>query len=86
MIAKMEPKRSAVRAIVYDRLQPLQHRFRAQMIMNRLPATVARTRAKNRCNLTGRSRSTYRKFGVSRIMIRDLQQEGRLVGWKNSSW
>ncbi len=44
------------------------------------------TRKRNRCLLTGRSRGVYRKFGVSRIMLRQLALEGKIPGMRKASW
>ncbi len=44
------------------------------------------TRRKNRCQLTGRGRSVYRKFGISRIMLRQLALEGKIPGMRKASW
>ncbi len=45
-----------------------------------------KTRAFNRCVVTGRSRGYIRFFGLSRIMLRDLARKGELPGVKKSSW
>lgn len=39
-----------------------------------------------RCELTGRARGVYRKFRVSRIMLRKLALEGKIPGMRKSSW
>ncbi|MDP6601680.1 MAG: type Z 30S ribosomal protein S14 [Phycisphaerales bacterium] len=44
------------------------------------------TRRKNRCQLTGRGRGVYRKFGISRIMLRQLALEGKIPGMRKASW
>lgn len=44
------------------------------------------TRRKNRCQLTGRGRSVYRKFGVSRIVLRELALRGLVPGMRKASW
>ena len=44
------------------------------------------TRAYNRCGLCGRARAYYRKFGISRIMLRQLAHEGKIPGMKKASW
>ncbi|MCA9278490.1 MAG: type Z 30S ribosomal protein S14 [Phycisphaeraceae bacterium] len=44
------------------------------------------TRKVRRCELTGRSRSVYRKFRVSRIMLRKLALEGKIPGMRKASW
>jgi small subunit ribosomal protein S14 len=44
------------------------------------------TRAYNRCQLCGRARSYYRKFGICRICLRNLAHKGEIPGMKKSSW
>jgi len=44
------------------------------------------SRVRNRCFLTGKSVSIYRKFHLSRMRLRELAHEGILVGLKKSSW
>ncbi|MFI4870990.1 MAG: type Z 30S ribosomal protein S14 [Phycisphaerales bacterium JB058] len=44
------------------------------------------SRTVRRCELTGRARGVYRKFRVSRIMLRKLALEGKIPGMRKSSW
>lgn len=43
-------------------------------------------RIRNRCQLTGRSRAVYRKFGVCRIIFRDMASSGLIPGVRKASW
>ncbi|QGJ70896.1 SSU ribosomal protein S14P [Planctomycetales bacterium 10988] len=52
----------------------------------KLPRNSSPTRYRNYCKLTGRTRGYYRKFGLSRIMIRELAAQGMIPGLKKSSW
>jgi small subunit ribosomal protein S14 len=52
--------------------------------MNKEPKFSSRKR--NRCALTGRSRGVYRKFGVSRIVLRELALRGLVPGMRKASW
>ena len=51
-----------------------------------LPRDASPTRVRNLCALTGRSRSVYRKFKVSRLMLRKLALEGKVPGMRKASW
>lgn len=51
-----------------------------------LPRDSNPTRLHNRCNITGRSRGYYRKFGLSRLMLRKLAHEGKIPGLVKASW
>ena len=54
--------------------------------LQRLPKNSSPVRLKNRCMFTGRARSYYRKFGVSRLVFREMALKGELPGVKKSSW
>ncbi len=44
------------------------------------------TRKRNRCQITGRPRGVYRKFGISRIVLRELALQGMIPGMRKASW
>ena len=44
------------------------------------------SRRENRCEITGRKRAVYRKFRVSRIMLRELALQGMVPGMRKASW
>jgi len=52
----------------------------------KLPRNSSPTRYRRLCKLTGRSRGVYRKFQISRIMLRDMALDGYIPGMKKSSW
>lgn len=54
--------------------------------IQKLPRNSSKTRIRNRCILTGRSRSVYRLFRFSRIVFRDLASHGEIPGVQKSSW
>jgi small subunit ribosomal protein S14 len=54
--------------------------------LQKLPRNSSPVRLKNRCMFTGRARSYYRKFGVSRLVFREMALRGELPGVKKSSW
>ena len=54
--------------------------------LQKLPRNSSRTRLNNRCALTGRSRAYYRRFGISRIMLRELALKGQIPGVRKASW
>jgi small subunit ribosomal protein S14 len=54
--------------------------------IQKLPRDSSATRLHNRCNNTGRARSYYRKFGVSRLVFRELALQGKIPGIMKSSW
>jgi small subunit ribosomal protein S14 len=86
MAARYAPKRKALKAIVMDKNQPMEERFRAQMKLAALPRNSAPSRIRNRCEVTGRPRAFYRKLKMSRIALRDLGNSGLIPGLVKSSW
>ena len=54
--------------------------------LQRLPRDASPTRLRNLCAITGRSRSVYRKFKISRIKLRELALEGKVPGMRKASW
>ena len=63
-----------------------EERFQATLKLAEMPRNSAKIRVRNRCKLTGRSRSYYRKFGLSRVELRDLASFGEIPGLVKSSW
>ncbi len=54
--------------------------------LQKLPRNASPVRLKNRCALTGRTRGYIRKFGVSRIVFRQMALAGKIPGIRKSSW
>jgi small subunit ribosomal protein S14 len=86
LVANQAPKRAKLKAILKDRDVAGEDRFEAQLKLAALPRNGSRTRIRNRCELTGRSRSYYRKFKLSRIALRQLASAGQIPGMTKSSW
>ena len=86
MTARDKAKRGALKAIVMDRARPVEDRFDATLKLARLPRNGAAVRVRLRCELTGRSRSNYRKFRLCRIALRDLASSGQIPGMVKASW
>ncbi len=79
-------KRAELKAVIRDQSIPAEERFQAVLKLAELPRNSSKTRQRNRCALTGRPRSYYRKFNLSRIALRDLASRGELPGVTKSSW
>jgi small subunit ribosomal protein S14 len=54
--------------------------------LQKLPRNSSKIRLHNRCMFTGRARAYYRKFGVSRLVLREMALRGEIPGLKKSSW
>ena len=79
-------KREILKKIVMDKKLPLEERFKAQQKLSKLPRNSAKTRVRNRCEITGRPHGVYRKLRISRIALRDMASAGKIPGITKSSW
>jgi small subunit ribosomal protein S14 len=86
LIAKYKDKRAELRRRLQDPNLSMEEKFEVQEAFAKLPRNSCPTRVTRRCRITGRSHSVYRKFGVSRIMLRELTLKGELPGMRKSSW
>ena len=86
MVELFAAKRLALKTICMDRGRDPEERFEATIKLAELPRNSAKVRIRNRCLLTGRPRAYYRKFGLSRIALRDLASQGQIPGVVKSSW
>ena len=79
-------RRTRLKAIANDESKPLEERFQARLKLAELPRNSSPTRIRNRCEVTGRPRAYYRKFGICRICFRNLASRGLIPGVRKSSW
>ena len=86
LIEKFSNKRKVLKKKIMDKTISIEERLKVQNKLNDLPRNSANIRYRNRCKLTGRTRGVYRKFGLSRIKIRELSMSGDLPGMVKSSW
>tara|TARA_B100000678_G_C18070393_1_gene446426 strand:- start:11 stop:316 length:306 start_codon:yes stop_codon:yes gene_type:complete len=83
---KFSKKRENLKKIIKNKKLPLKERFEAQLKLAKIPRNSARTRIRNRCEITGRPHGVYRKLRISRIALRDLALDGKIPGMTKSSW
>ena len=83
---KYYQKRKKLKMIIMNKKLSLEERFKAQMKLSSLPRNSAKTRVRNRCQITGRPHGVYRKLKISRIALRQLGLEGKIPGMIKSSW
>jgi small subunit ribosomal protein S14 len=86
LVLKNAAKYAKLRAIAGDESRDETERLMARLKMAELPRNGNPTRVRNRCEITGRSRAYYRKFRLSRIMLRELANKGLIPGVVKSSW
>ncbi|NNC23640.1 30S ribosomal protein S14 [Salinisphaera sp. USBA-960] len=85
-VARYAEKRRAIKARIADPNATPEERMAASQQLQKLPRDASPTRKTRRCNLTGRARGTYRKFGLSRNQLRQAAMRGEVPGLTLSSW
>jgi ribosomal protein S14 len=83
---KQEMKRLQYKSIIENRSLPAKIRGKYIKKLNKLPRDGSLVRIRNRCILTGRARAVYKFCKLSRICLRELAAQGRLMGISKSSW
>ncbi|TFG94250.1 MAG: 30S ribosomal protein S14 [Myxococcales bacterium] len=86
LIQKHSAKRAELRKKLNDRNVSVEEKLQVQEQFAKLPRNSCPTRLKRRCGITGRPRANYRKFGISRIALRELALRGQLPGVRKASW
>ncbi|WP_445401685.1 30S ribosomal protein S14 [Zobellella sp. An-6] len=83
---KYAAKRQALKDIISDVKTSDEARWEAVLKLQQLPRDASPSRQRNRCNITGRPHGFLRKFGLSRIKVRELMMKGEIPGLKKASW
>jgi len=86
LIERYAETRKALRAKLNDANVSIEEKLEVQEKFAKLPRNSCPTRLNRRCEVSGRSKSYYRKFGISRIALRELALRGQLPGVRKSSW
>jgi small subunit ribosomal protein S14 len=63
-----------------------EERATAQVALQKMPRDASASRGRKRCAITGRSRGVYRKFGLSRVKVRETANRGEIPGLTKASW
>ena len=86
LIEKYAERRAELRKRLKDPSVSIEEKLEIQEAFAKMPRNSCSTRLNRRCEISGRSRSYYRKFGISRIALRELALRGQLPGMRKSSW
>lgn len=86
MAERYRDRRETLKEAAKDESLSPEERFAARIALAELPRNSSSTRVRLRCTLTGRPRGNYRKFGLSRIALRELASSGQIPGMVKSSW
>jgi len=85
-VKKYAVKRAKLKAIIKDMTRTAGEREAAQAAFQALPRNASPSRLRNRCRITGRPHGFYRKFGLSRNMLREAMMRGDVPGLTKASW
>ena len=86
MVAVKAPQRAALKKIINNPASTPEEVDAAMLKLQKLPRDASPVRVRNRCSQTGRPRGYLRKFGMSRVTLRELALEGQIPGVTKSSW
>jgi small subunit ribosomal protein S14 len=86
LVAQYAKKREALLTVINDAGLSDADRYEARLKLQQLPRNASPSRLRNRCQLTGRPRGVFRKFGMCRNKIRELAFEGQIPGVVKASW
>jgi small subunit ribosomal protein S14 len=75
-----------LQAIIDDQSLSEEERFQARLKIQAMPRNASPSRLRNRCEVTGRPRGTYRKFGLARHKLREAAMRGEIPGLVKASW
>jgi small subunit ribosomal protein S14 len=86
MSARYADRRQALKKIINSPRSTPEQVDEAMAKLQKMPRDASPIRVRNRCSQSGRSRGYLRKFGLSRIALRDLALQGQIPGVVKSSW
>ena len=86
LVEKYAETRAQLRRVMKDPKATLDEKREAMARLQALPRDSAAVRYRNRCQMTGRPRGFIRKFGISRIALREMSLHGLIPGVRKSSW
>ena len=86
IVKKYAARRAQLKELIRSPKTSPEARATAQARLQSLPRDASPSRQRNRCAITGRSRGVYRKFGLSRVKIREVAMRGEIPGLAKASW
>ncbi len=86
MVKSASAKRLKLKTIIKDKSTSDEDRYTAVVKLAEMPRNSSKVRIRNRCELTGRPRATYRKFKMARNKLREFASKGMIPGMVKSSW
>ncbi|HEX2495088.1 MAG TPA: 30S ribosomal protein S14 [Steroidobacter sp.] len=86
LVKRYAQKRARLKEIIRKPTTSAAEREAAQAQLQTLPRDSSKIRLRNRCQITGRPRGYYRKFGLARTKLREATMRGEIPGLGKASW
>ena len=86
LVERYFERRMKLKKIISDASTSMDEKIEARIKLEKMPRDSNPNRVRNRCNVTGRPRAYYRRFGLSRITFREMALKGLIPGIKKASW
>jgi small subunit ribosomal protein S14 len=86
LVGRYAKKRNELKAIIVNPEVGFEEQQQAMFALQKLPRDSSPVRQRNRCQITGRPRGFYRKFGLSRNKLREATMRGDVPGLRKASW
>jgi small subunit ribosomal protein S14 len=86
LVKKFATRRAALKATIVDDKASYEEKMDAVNRLQKLPRDSSASRVRNRCELTGRARGVYSKFGLGRNKLREATMRGDVPGLRKASW
>jgi small subunit ribosomal protein S14 len=86
LVERYAERRAVLIKIIKDPETSYAEKREAYAKIAKMPRDASATRYRNRCNVSGRPRAYFRKFGLSRIAMRNMAHRGELPGVRKASW
>jgi small subunit ribosomal protein S14 len=86
IIERYAERRAELKKIINDPDASFDEKRAAYAAIAKMPRDASPTRYRNRCGVSGRPRGYFRKFGMSRVALRELAHKGELPGVRKASW
>ena len=86
LVARYAKKRATLKEAIRNPQSTPEDKFAASEALQKLPRDSSKSRIRNRCKITGRSRGVYKKFGLARHKLREAAMRGEVPGLTKASW
>lgn len=86
LVQNARVRRSKLREVIKNPQTSFEDKMAAVAKLNKSPRNESAIRMRSRCQVCGRPRAVYRKFGLCRIHLREAAMRGEVPGLLKASW